>query len=230
MTKVLVCGEGRHDVGESKRLSGKGRTMDEEGWLQAFLRRLIPNETTFMVVPRQELVLQRRQQRQHQPLPQGHGKKALAAKIRATAGDYDLIVFMADADSNKRDVWGKKHSEILDGLTRLPGAKGVPCVPMSASESWLLADKQAWQGVGLKDVTMLPGKPESIWGPRDDPEGNRPHQVFRRVCAAARVPDSRDTRVKLAHSSDLETLRSVCPTSFVAFMDDTVAFVKCFVK
>ncbi len=221
MTKVLVCGEGRHDVGESKRPSGKGQTMDEEGWLQAFLRRLIPNETTFVVVKRQELVLQRRQQGQHQPLPQGHGRKALAAKIRATAGDYDLIVFMADADSNKPVVWNRIRSEILDGLTRLPGANGVPCVPMSASESWLLADKQAWQGVGLKDVTMLPGRPESIWGSRENHKGNHPHQMFRRVCAAARVPDSRDTRVQLAHSSNLETLQSVCPTSFAAFVDDT---------
>ena len=160
MIKVLVCGEGRHDVGESKRPYREDRTTDEDGWLQAFLRRLIPGQTTFKVVPRRELVLQRRQQRQYQPLPQGHGKKALLCKIRAKAGGYDLVVFMADADSTKRRDWRRTHSDISDGFDRLPGPNGIPCVPMSASENWLLADGQAWQGIGLTKLNLLPKKPK----------------------------------------------------------------------
>lgn len=214
MIKVLVCGEGRHDVGESKRPSGEEGTTDEDGWLQVFLRRLVPDETTFVVVGRRDLVLQRRQQSKYQPLPQGHGKKALLSKIRAEAGDYDLVVFMADADSNKLGDWRRRRSDILDGFDRVPGPNGVPCVPMSTSESWLLADGQAWRGVGLTKLTLLPKKPEKIWGFRDDRRGNHPHQVFRRVCDAAKVRDSRKIRVHLADSSNLETLRSACPTSF----------------
>ena len=226
MIKVLVCGEGRHDVGESKRPYREDRTTDEDGWLQAFLRRLIPGQTTFKVVPRRELVLQRRQQRQYQPLPQGHGKKALLCKIRAKAGGYDLVVFMADADSTKRLDWRRTHSDISDGFDRLPGPNGIPCVPMSASESWLLADGQAWQGIGLTKLNLLPRKPEKIWGAPNDHKGNHPHQVFRRVCDAAGVQDSQAIRVRLAHSSNLETLRSACPTSFVAFVGDTGSAVE----
>ena len=226
MIKVLVCGEGKHDVGEPKRPSGKEGTAGEDGWLQAFLRRLIPGETTFVVVGRRDLVLQRRQERQYQPLPNGHGKKALASKIRAKVGDYGLVVFMADTDSNKPRDWRRTRSDILDGFRRVQGPNGVPCVPMSTSESWLLADSQAWQGIGLTKLTLLPKKPEKIWGSPNDRRGNHPHQLFRRVCDAARVQNSRETRVHLAHSSNLETLRSACPTSFVAFVGDTESAVE----
>ena len=226
MIKVLVCGEGKHDVGESKRPSGDGGTTNDDGWLQAFLRRLIPLETTFVAVKRRDLVLQRRQEKQYQPLPNGHGKKALLCKIRAKAGGYDLVVFMADADSNKRRDWRRTHSDISNGFDLVPGPNGVPCVPMSTSESWLLCDGQAWRGVGLTKLTMLPKKPEKIWGTPNDHKGNHPHQVFRRVCDAAGVQDSHAIRVRLAHSSNLETLRSACPTSFVAFVGDTGSAVE----
>ena len=175
--------------GESRRPSGDGGTTNDDGWLQAFLRRLIPLETTFVVVKRRDLVLQRRQEKQYQPLPQGHGQKALLCKIRAKAGGYDLVVFMADADSNKRRDWRRTHSDISNGFDRVPGPNGVPCVPMSTSESWLLSDGQAWRGVGLTKLTMLPKKPEKIWGSPNDHNGNHPHQVFRRVCDAAGVQD-----------------------------------------
>ena len=126
MIKVLVCGEGKHDVGESKRPSGDGGTTNDDGWLQAFLRRLIPLETTFVAVKRRDLVLQRRQEKKYQPLPKGHGKKALLCKIRAKAGGYDLVVFMADADSNKRRDWRRTHSDISNGFDLVPGPNGVP--------------------------------------------------------------------------------------------------------
>lgn len=226
MIKVLVCGEGRHDVGETKRPSSKAGTAGEEGWLQAFLRRLIPAETTFVVVQRRDLVLQRRQEREYQPLPKGRGRKALASKIRAATGGYTLVVFMADADSNKRRDWDRTRSDILDGFHLVEGPNGVPCVPMSTSESWLLADGRAWRGIGLTKLNLLPNKPEQIWGSRNDPKGNHPHQVFRRACDAAGVQDSRETRVNLAHSSNLDTLRSACPTSFTAFVRDTESAVE----
>ena len=141
-------------------------------------------------------------------------------------GGYDLVVFMADADSNKTRDWNRTRSDILDGFHRVEGPNGVPCVPMSTSESWLLADGQAWQGVGLTKLNLLPKKPETIWGARNDPQGNHPHQVFRRACGAAGVRDSRETRVNLAHSSSLARLQAACPRSFTAFIRDTESAVK----
>ena len=219
MIRVLVCGEGKHDIGRSA-WSGEAGI---EGWLQSILRKLIGRSVEFVPVTRGELVLQRRQEKSLRPLPKGHGAKALAAKIRGISGGYDLVVFMVDADSKERKEWRKKRDEIVSGSSRIPGVECVPCVPMSASESWLLADQDAWVCIGLKDSSLLPSRPERIWGARTAPEGNHPHQFFRRVCLSASVEDSTHTRVQIALTSKIETLRMRCPLSFSAFADATEA-------
>ena len=215
MVRVLVCGEGKHDIGE---LSVS--RQEEEGWLQAILRRLLGDGIEIDAIPRKGLVVQRRRQRAFQPLPQGHGRKALACKLRANGGEYDLVVFMADADSADVQRWRTIRQQILDGFGRVNGVRSAPCVPISASESWLLGDRQAWTGLGLEDLGILPSHPEGIWGDRKDPDGNHPHQVFRRACVQAEVDDSRSTRVELAEQLNLDTLRESCPISFARFDSD----------
>lgn len=216
MLRVLVCGEGKHDIGASDIPS-------KEGWLQPVLRQVADTEIKFGTISRNRLVLQRRTQKHFRPLPPGHGAKALFSKLIAAPQGYNLVVFMVDTDSNKRSDWRRIRSQIIDGFDRKPDVevKGVPCVPMSTSESWLLADKQAWQKIGLADLAVLPKKPENLWGKPRDPQSNHPHQFFRRVCIEAEVPDSRETRVQLADFSNIGTLQSACPTSFAVFAEDT---------
>lgn len=218
MVKVLVCGEGRHDIGVFR-----GEETVEEGWLQGVLRKLLGDAIEIVSIKRNRLVFQRRQQRGLQPLPVGHGRKALACKLRALGGGYDLVVFMADADSNDRRRWREVREEILAGFRRINGVRSAPCVPMSASESWLLGDGDAWKELGLEDVDVLPRRPENIWGSRTDPNSDHPHQVFRRVCIEATVSDSRETRVDLAQLLTVETLCLSCPISFTAFVNDVRA-------
>ena len=160
-----------------------------------------------------------------QPLPRGHGAKALLCKLRANLGNYDVVVFMADADSNQRSVWRKKREEILSGFSKEPRGAGVACVPMSTSESWLLADPDAWRQIGLYDTSGLPRRPEVIWGRRRDPLSNHPHPFFQRLCVKAAVQDSRATRVLLAAGSKLEVWRRRCPISFRQFADDAEAIL-----
>ena len=218
MIRVLVCGEGIHDIGTT------GPEQDD-GWLQPLLRKLAGDDLEIVTVRRQQLYIDRREKRRLQPLPQGHGANALACKVRANLGDYDLVVFMADADSNERQVWRRKRSDILNGFSRIPGVEGIACVPMSASESWLLADEGAWREVGLRDTAELPSQPEMIWGRRNDPQSNHPHQFFRRICTRADVSDSRSTRVSLAVRSRIQALEARCPISFTPFAEDTQAMV-----
>ncbi len=221
MTRALVCGEGSHDIGTSNKPSNGQHAREEEGWLQSILRKLVDSEIEVVPVRRKRVVLQRRDQKRFRPLPDGHGAKALMCKLMARSGRYDLVVFMADADSRKRADWCRIRDEISDGFTRVQGVEGVPCVPMSTSESWLLADQDAWRRMGLGKLAILPKRPESIWGARNEPRSNHPHQLFRRVCIEAKVPDSRETRVQLADFASVEALRSRCPISFAAFVEDT---------
>ena len=130
------------------------------------------------------------------------------------------MVFHLDADTNQRREWTRKRKEIVKGFAQLNGVESLACVPMSTSESWLLADDQVWTDFGLTDLTLLPRRPEAIWGERNDPNGDHPHQYFRRVCVAAGVDDTREVRVQIAERTDLATLKKACPISFVSFVAD----------
>ncbi len=216
MLRVLICGEGKHEIGTRPAYGAAG----EEGWLQPILRKLIGKEIDVVWIKRQQLVLLPREAKSLQPLPKGHGAKALAIKIRGNAESYDIVVFMVDADSKEVKEWRRKREEIVDGFSRVPGVGGAPCVPKSTSESWLLADEEAWRQVGLVESSKLPSKPETIWGGRNDHEGDHPHQFFRRICEEAQVADSRETRFRLAVYARTETIQQQCPVSFATFVDD----------
>lgn len=220
MIRVYICGEGKHDIGLP---SEDWSTAQSEGWLQIILRRLFGESIECRAVRRRDIVLHRREENKHKPLPKGHGRKALATKMRAKQGGYDLAVFMVDADSRIDKEWCEKRRQVVDGFSRVDGVWDLPCVPMSASESWLLADDQAWAGMGLKKAAALPAYPERIWGQRDNPESDHPHQYFHRVCVAAGVEDSLEARVQVAERSDLDKVKKSCPVSFGAFVSDLAA-------
>ena len=220
MVTVLVCGEGKQDVGCFDEHRQETR---REGWLQPIMRKMLGGETKFMVVARQQLVVQRRSRSKYKPLPSGHGAKALLSKLKAMQEGCDLVVFMADADTNKAKEWKEKREQIKAGFRHVEGVRDLPCVPMSASESWLLSDPAAWATVGLADPKMLPKKPEGIWGTRSDPNGNHPHWCFRRACINAGAEDSLDVRVTIAKESDLNAVKKACPLSFGTFASDLEA-------
>jgi hypothetical protein len=147
----------------------------------------------------------------------------MIAKIFAGQENFELVVFMVDADGPKKKEWTSKRQEIENGFSRIEnGSTGIACIPMSASESWLLADQAAWASIGMEEVSPLPSRPETIWGQRNDPSSDHPHCFFARACEAANVEDNRQTRVDIASASNTATLRRKCPVSFVAFADDLI--------
>jgi len=135
----------------------------------------------------------------------------------------DLVIYMVDADSSDVRRWREIVAEIEAGFDKIDGDIAcVACVPMSASESWLMADADAWnQVMGLSDG--LPTNPETIWGQRNDPQGNHPHQLFGRLCEAAGVRDDRDVRACLGVHSTVDKMSEKCGQSFVPFRDALLA-------
>ncbi len=187
-----------------------------EGWMQIFLRKLWPDveALSFMTIRRTQLGTVP----VTKPRPAGHGEKAYQAMLTAAAEGCGLVVFMVDADTTDSRDWERKRDEIQAGFEAArQNLIGIACVPMSASESWLMADDVAWQLMGLRDPAILPQRPETIWGPRDDPAGNHPHRYFKRVCDRANQPDNYTTRREIAERSALETLMRRCPVSFAGF-------------
>jgi len=217
--KILLCGEGPHDIGLPNHWDVSARSyVALDGWMQPIVRRSLGKASDFTVRKRVEL-----QSFPGNPngrrLPAGHGAKAYLAKRAAVTGGYDLLIFMADADSTDQRDWRRIVGEIEAGFALLESdIRCIACVPMSASESWLLADHGAWATVASYDGGGLPAHPERIWGARDDPTGNHPHRLFYRICEAAGLPDGRDTRVRIATATALDVARARCPMSMEPFL------------
>lgn len=226
MTKVMLCGEGAHDVGLLAEWdSRRSRYVDLEGWMQPIIRNSLGGDIKFSVRRRRDITLLPRHMKGRKPLPGGHGAKALMSKLIAEKDGCDIVIFMVDADDTDETVWRGKRAQILAGFAASDIAvHGIACVPKSASECWLLSDESAWKEVGL-DIkrSPLPRRPEEIWGGRDDPQGNHPHRLFTRMCEAAGVTDSRDTRFEIAMRSQLNVIVEGCPISFGAFLTDVAA-------
>jgi hypothetical protein len=221
--KVLVVGEGPHDMGCSEWSDSKGEYDRLPGWLHVILEKLCGQGLTIEAIDRKQLASP---SKKHQPLPDRHGGKALAARLKAKTDECNLVVFMADTDSKDDRDWREHYDCIRDGFSRIAGGPpAVACLPKSASESWLLADADAWRELGLTALNELPKEPEKLSGKRNDPKGDHPHQIFTRICDMAKVADSRETRVEIFRHSKPDTLRQKCPVSFAAFHQDLAAAV-----
>lgn len=220
----MVVGEGPHDVGAPWWDKNARELKVAPGWLQGLISRLADN-IEITAIRREELPLSTRDLKRHRPLPGGHGARALLAKLKARAEGYDIVIFMADADTKDDKAWFGKRELVLDGFSRVDGPPGVACMPKSASESWLMADFASWEILGLPDEHLLPKAPEEIWGEKSDPNSDRPHNLFARICVAAGVDDSRETRASLSGTASLAEIAARCPISFVAFRADLEAAI-----
>lgn len=220
--RVLIVGEGLTDIGCTEWSSKAKEYRDLPGWLQILARRLLP-PGDHEIKPYLKNSLSRLPGKAR-PYPPGHGAKAMSALIKAKVENFDLLIFMTDADCTHRKHWRGKYDEIHVGFARVDGAPiAVACVPKSAAESWLLADAAAWREVGLEDTALLPCTPEDIWGERDDPKADHPHRIFSRVCDGAGMDDGRATYVTIAEAADIDTIARKCPVSFAAFRHDLVS-------
>ncbi len=224
--RILLCGEGPHEFGDPRVWDAQTKSFSSvEGWLQALLRNLREDDLEFEIRPRRKLQLIGN--RTLRPALKGHAEKARLARFIASNEEFDAVIFMVDTDSPDRRRWRDIVAEITSGFDNLPEivavAAAVACVPMSASESWLLSDAEAWAALGLTDPAELPKRPETIWGERDDHEGRHPHRYFAGVCKKAGVPDNRDTRVQIATAIVPETLAARCPISFPPFAEAIAA-------
>jgi hypothetical protein len=217
--KVLLCGEGPHDIGIPDHWDARRREyVALDGWMQPIVGRVLAGSPEFSARKRNELQVQQRDPNKRR-LPEGHGAKAYLAKRAAVTGSYDVLIFMVDADSNDFRDWQRIVAEIEAGFALLDACiRCIACVPMAASESWLLSDPQAWATVADYNGANLPPRPETIWGARDNPAGNHPHRLFFRVCEAAGVSDDLDTRVRVAAATTVAIARARCPMSMEPFI------------
>lgn len=222
--RILVVGEGVHDVGIRKYWSPQKKNYQSlPGWLQIILQRLAHDtEIEIDTLTRADLTFTVRDRKTLQPLPKGHGAKAALARYRAQLGEYDAVVFMADLDRESAADWKQHHKWVLEGFEKIPdGPPAVVCLPKHTSESWMLSDSNAWASMGLSDLTMLPKKPEEQWGEEKDPKSSHPKQIFGRAKDSCQSHlDDREFRVQIVEKSDINIIDKKCPLSFRKFKEE----------
>ncbi len=216
MTRILIFGEGPHDVGR-REWSPQTRDYEtSEGWLQPIIRRLRNSTGSEEARCLRELITFPGRARVR-PLA-GLALKAQLAKYKALSDGFDAVVLATDADSADRAAHDRKIEDIERGFANMPGAVvGVAAVPMGTSEAWLLADADAWVDLGVADRNVLPRRPEQLWGHPHEPASDHPKCVFARICAMSGIANTADTRVSLAETCTFEDLERACPISFPPF-------------
>lgn len=222
--RILLCGEGPQDMGRDPFPSARtGGYVDQEGWMQPLIRKFADNDAylQFIRFPRSKAAAGTGGNSPRPPL-EGHGVAAYNAMRQAVFEECDIVVFMVDNDGRRdrnRARWREICEEIWAGFDAAgEAACGVACIPISASEAWLLASESAWRACGLGVCTDLPGADaEIIWGARNDPNGGHPHRYFARICVQAGLSDSVPTRNMLGEHLSPHDLMANCPTSFIPF-------------
>lgn len=219
MSKILVYGEGPHEIGRSHFSKRTGSWVTTDGWLQPMVRSLRSSPGTVEARSLHSIV-QLPGKANKTPHLSNLGKKALAAKLTAVGNNFSAVVFVTDADTVVPNDRAAKVVEIEAGFAAYPGpVVGIAGVPMGMSEAWLLADPGAWTSIGATDLTLLPPHPEQSWGAKDNPQSNRPKYVFARMCEANDIDDHSGTRGDIAGASNFATVRQACPISFPPFAD-----------
>jgi hypothetical protein len=224
--KALLCGEGPHEIGQRQWSAKTHEWVASRGWMQEVVDLVAGQPLELDGKIRRDLAILPREERRFKPLPMGHGAKALASALLAQSVGAEISVFMADADSSDPARTEQIRGEIQAGFEAANEAgiavKGIACVTMSTSESWLLADANSWFEVAGVSPG-LPKDPELIWGGRSDPDGDHPKHYFYRAALEAGLDDSADTRNRLAAAVTIATVVKKCPHSFAPFVAELAA-------
>ncbi len=127
--KILICGEGEHDMGGKTYCPRKNIYEINEGWIQKFIRKIQPNLDIVFETRHRKALISFSGKKKPFGL-KGHGEKAFSAMMIAKREDYDAVVFMVDADTKDLKQWKAKYQEILDGFSAVESAPlGIACVP-----------------------------------------------------------------------------------------------------
>jgi hypothetical protein len=220
MIRILLCGEGPTDQGRKDFVNGE--YVNSDGVLQILIKKVSRiDNLIFVVKTRQELKNTVKLYKHY------YGKQTVNSKKIAIAACNEKCTHIAyHRDEDNKGL--KDMYEQVQGYFEDAKKKGINCiaiVPMHMTESWLLADKNAFPTEPLNPE--LPVKPEEVWGNKGT--NNHPKKYIERVLA--QFPQYKkqglsEAYAEIAENSNVETIRQRCPESFdKKFYSDMQLFI-----
>lgn len=219
MTRVLLCCEGVNDFGRSSFDGEEWSSSD--GVVQAIIRKILPNINWDFVPKSRKNISDFKIQRKTKSKKE---KRALQLAALAKKENCYHIVYHRDEDNKGFEA----IYEEVEALFEIARAKEYHCialVPMHMTESWLLADKSAFEKVYSRQpsVPSLPAKPEEIWGEKGTDK--HPKKYMEKVLKQFNANSCTEIYVEIAQNCDLDVLRQKCPVSFGRFCKAIAAFI-----
>ena len=152
----------------------------------------------------------------------------------ANSEEADAAIYYSDSDrvsgsdARKASVCQKRYDDLkgeifkgfdaadIQGKTFV--CSGVAAIPVKMIESWLLADKNAFDmAFGVRTCKNFPKYPELEWGDIDDINSNYPKNKMDRILECYHQMACQETFCAVAQVEELETIQSKCPISFADF-------------
>lgn len=211
--KLRVVAEGEYEIGG---LLGR---RGEDSVAAVWLRRLLRLDRTEALDLSATKISGGELSRQHRA--RGEAATAEAAFKLACGSGADGLVLFRDADNTDDE----RRDELAAGFAMAAAAspRAMPAVlglQVNMLEAWLLADAGAFERAFGRARPALPRSPEELWGKRQDPQSNHPHQLYPRVLRSIGVDPTRAAAVRLAEHIDLDVLARECPRGFGTFRND----------
>ena len=205
--RVLLVGEGRHELGDRQEefLSG-----DALGPLATLVCRIINRDETIRFFGRAG----KRIRNVHRGKASSAWVKKVYSAIWHAANDtdghaFDAVVIVVDRDGEKNSnrLSHMKQGRDMFGASRFPCALGVA---IEAFDAWMIADAQAIEAAG-GDGDKAHASPEEIHRPKEEADA-----IF-----GTRGGTGLGFRYAVvAGKADLACLESCCPQGFKPFADE----------
>jgi hypothetical protein len=219
MIRILLCSEGPTDQGSIIYVDGEYITPD--GVMQVLIKNTAGrNDIDFIVKTRKEV-------RAVSAKKKYIGKREMTSirlALLAKTNGCNHIAYHRDEDNNGLQEMYQQVQGYFEDAKR----KGINCiaiVPMHMTESWLLADINAFPAEPANPE--LPPKPEKTWGNKGT--DTHPKKYLERVLA--QFPQYKkqvlsEVYAEIADNSNIEILRQRCPESFGKyFYSDMQSFI-----
>jgi len=231
--RVLLCGEGPTDYGTKEY----GTNQWQEGPVQPIIRKTSGRKYLFENIEKDEIKKLRIQRAK----VKGHAAKSYKLSMIARERKINTVVCYVDADKisgdgrkelNFRKSFQEVYDQVQLGFEKFNDTHkgegnvritGIPMVPLTMIECWLLSDENAFIRCFGKAPThpRLPSEPELIWGEKRNPGSDYPKNLMKRVLNQFQGKEgNRETFREIVEKVEIDVLRKKCPISFGKFYRD----------